>query len=317
MIHGWFRRMRDIGCDPYWIWVGLAVTPAKWWGGRSSEFAEACREALPLVVHGEGASEGGADLDPGMRIAAAAGAGEDVEEVLAELDGVIVGDRAQGLKAADALQGVRGGRWPPGRGGILGAAREAGIKAREEARQHALGVGEGARAGQAQFRAEAILKGAKEPLDAALRLGRMGADPANPEFLERAPDLGQVALAAELLCQRLGRAGPDVEDAVAIGVERRGEPIAPHELAEEEEIAVGIFLGAKDGCQDAPGRIIEGGEQDELRAPLFEPPMMTAIHLDEEPGLRHAVAPTAMAWGAAGAGTGDPGRAEEAVYGPP
>ena len=121
-----------------------------------------------MIVHGEGAIEGGADLDPCMRIAAAAWAGEDVEETLAELDGVIVGHRAQGLEAADAIQGVQGGRWSPGGGGILGAAREAGIIAREEARQHALGVGEGTRTGQPQLRAEAILKGPKEPLDASL-----------------------------------------------------------------------------------------------------------------------------------------------------
>jgi hypothetical protein len=169
-----------------------------------------------MVVHGEGAMEGGADLDPCMRIAAAAWAGEDVEETLAELDGVIVGHSAQGLEAADAIQGVLGGRWSPGGGGILRAAREAGIIAREEARQHALGVGEGTRAGQPQLRAEAILQGPKEPLDASLGLRRMGADPANPEFFERASDLGQVALPAKLLFQRLGRARPHVEDAVAI-----------------------------------------------------------------------------------------------------
>jgi hypothetical protein len=79
---------------------------------------------------------------------------------------------------------------------------------------------------------------------------------------------------------------------------------------------VGILFRAKDGSQDAPSRIIEGREQDELRAPSVEPAMMTAIHLDQEPGLRHAVAPSAMAWGAADAGTRDPGSAEEALYGP-
>ena len=118
-------------CGPYRVWVGLAVTVThdKRRNGWSSEFPQASRESLPLVVHGERAIEGNADLDPCMRIAAVAWAGEDMEEALAELDSVIVGHGAQVFEAADALQGLPGGRRPLGRGEIRGAASEAGIVA--------------------------------------------------------------------------------------------------------------------------------------------------------------------------------------------
>ncbi len=51
--------------------------------------------------------------------------------------------------------------------------------------------------------------------------------------------------------------------------------------------------------------------EDEAWAAGLEPGVVAAVHLDEEAGLGHALAAAAMPRGAAGAGTTDPGLAEE------
>jgi hypothetical protein len=55
------------------------------------------------------------------------------------------------------------------------------------------------RAPQAEFGCESALEGAPQPLDPALRLGAAGADPADLEIVEGASDLGERALAGQLL----------------------------------------------------------------------------------------------------------------------
>jgi hypothetical protein len=199
---------------------------------------------------------------------------------------------------------------------MRGRLREAGVVAGEKAVKDALGVLERPRLGEAQFDDEAILKGAKEAFDPALRLGRMGADPADAEFLECATDLGGLGPALELLGQAERGAGVAVEDPMPIGVGGPREAIAPDEVAQEEEVAVGILLEAEDSGQDAAGGIINGGQQHEPRATILQPGVLAAIHLDEEAGLRHALAATAMAGRPAGAWATDPGGAEEPLHRP-
>lgn len=118
----------------------------------------------------------------------------------------------------------------------------------------------------------------------------------------------------ELLSQTQRRPGVAVKDAMAIGISGAGKAIAPDELAEEEEVAMGVLLQAKDGRQDASGRIVDSGEKDETGAAVFEPGVLAAVHLDEQAGLRHALAPAPMAWGAARPGTADAGSPEQALH---
>ncbi len=169
--------------------------------------------------------------------------------------------------------------------------------------------------GQAELDDEAILEGTEEPLDPTLRLGRSGGDPANAEFLERAPDLGRLGRPLQLLGQSQRRARIAVKDAMAIGVRRGGKAIAPDQVAEQEEVALGIFLSTEDAPEDAAGRIVDRRVEHEAGAAVFEPGMVAAIHLDEQPRLRHPITAAAMPRGTTGAGTPDAGLAEDAADG--
>ncbi len=78
---------------------------------------------------------------------------------------------------------------------------------------------------------------------------------------------------------------------------------------------MGIFLRAKHRGEDGAGRIVDRGMEDETRAAVFEPRMVAAVHLDEEAGLGHALATATMPGRPPGAGTTDPGLAEQAADG--
>ncbi len=269
-------------------------------------------ETLAPVVDRERAVEEGVDIDTRARVAAPAGTGVDLEEGTIELHGVVVRDGAPVLEAADARE--VGGRRPPRGLRLRGHMGEARVVARAEAVKDALGLGEGARLREAEFDDQTILKGAKEPLYAALALRRGGGDPADPEFLERTPDLRGGDGALELLRQAWRSPRVAMKDAMSISVGRGGQAIASDELAQQQEIAVCIFLGAKDASQDFARGIVDGRKEDEARATILEPGMVAAVHLDEEPGLGHALAPAAMLGRSPGAGTPDARFSQHALH---
>src|SRR5712692_4708305 len=124
------------------------------------------------------------DVDAQAGVAAATGAGAQLEKAPLELHGVIMLDRATVLEAADAIE--IGRRGAPGGLGMGGGLGEAGIVAREKPVEDALCLRERAGAGQAELDHKAILEGPKEPLNPTLRLRRPGGDPTNAQLLERA-----------------------------------------------------------------------------------------------------------------------------------
>lgn len=273
-------------------------------------------EALAAVVHGERAIQMCVDVDAGSGIAAATWPGPELEEAAAELHGVIVLDDASVLEGADAVEIPQDRGRPPGGLGVSRGVSEAGIVAWEKPVEQALGLGERARLGEAELDDQAVLEGAKEPLDASLGLGGVSTDPADAEFLEGASYLGGRGPALELFGQSERGAGIAVKDPVEVGVGRSGETIAADELAEEQEVAVGIFLRAKDAAEDLARGVVDGGVEHETRPAIFEPGVVAAVHLDKESGLGHAFTAAAMAWGTAGAGAADPGGAEEPLHSP-
>ncbi len=275
---------------------------------RGAKPAAAVRDREPAI-------EVGVDVDAGASIAASLGAGVKLQDPISELDGVVVAHSPLVLEAADAFEVPRGWRGPPGRLGLRRRVREAGIVAWEEPVEDALRLGEGAGLGQAQFRDEAILKGAKEPLDPTLALRRRGGDPADAEFLEGAADLGRGNGSLQLLCQAVRCTGVAMKDPMAIRVRGAGDTIAADEPAEQEEVAMGIFLGAKDAGQYLARGVVDGAMEDEAGPAVLEPGMVAAVHLDEQAGLGHALAAAPMARRASGAGTGDPGLPQQPLYG--
>ena len=271
-------------------------------------------EALTPVIHRERAIQVGVNLDAGAGIAASTGPGGELEEAPIEWHGVITLDGALVLVAADAIEDGEGRSGSPGGLGVRGGLSEAGIVAREKPVEHALGLRERARLGEAELDDEAILQGAKEPLDPTLGLGRARADPADAEFLEGAPDLGGLGPALELFGHGQRGAGIAVEDPVAVGVRCTGEARAADKLAEEQEVAVRVLFQAEDAAEDLARRVIDGGVEHEPRPALFEPGVMATVH--EEARLRHAVPAAAMAGWAAGARTANPGGAEKPLHRP-
>ena len=272
-------------------------------------------EALPAVIDSERAIQMCVDIDAGSGIAASAWPGPELEEAAVELHGVIVLDGALVLEGADAVEVPQDRGRPPGGLGVRGSLSETGIVAREKPVEHALGLGERARLGEAELADEAVLEGAKEPLDPPLGLRGMRADPADAEFLEGASYLGGRGPTLELLSQSERGAGIAVEDPVEVSVRRSGETIAADELAEEQEVAVGVLLQAEDAAEDLARGVIDGGVEHETRPTIFEPRVVAAIHLDKESGLGHAFPAAAMAWGTAGAGAADPGGAKQPLHG--
>ena len=115
------------------------------------------------------------------------------------------------------------------------------------------------------------MEGAEEPFDPAFGLRRSGRDPANAEFLQGAAHLRGLGPIRELFRHTHRRPGIAVEDAMAIGIGGAGKAIAADELAEEEKIALGILLPAEDGRQDASGRIVNGGEENQAGAASTAP----------------------------------------------
>ncbi len=316
-------RWRDLGlpAERLTLWGEGGIGG---WGVPRESLLEALRgamrarepfggEPLASVPDGEGAIEMGMEVDAQAGIAPAAEARSELEEAPIELDGVIVLDGAPVLEAADRVEISTRGGWAPGWLGMRGGLSEAYIVAGEKPGEHTGSLRERAGLGEAEFDHQAVLKSAEEAFNPTLRLRGVGPDPLDAQVAERTPDLGLARGPAELLVKGERGAGIRTKDAMAIGVHGGRETIAAEELPEQEEVAMCILLEAKDGAQHPPRGVINGGEEDEAGAAVLEPGMMTAIELDEEACLRHALPPAAMARGATSAGAANACLPQQAV----
>ncbi len=165
------------------------------------------------------------DLDERLGIAALAARGEQLDELRPEGDRVVVVDCALVFEAEDSLwieargPGTIGGGWM---GWGLG---EAGVEARKELPEEGIRALTIDDAGEAQFSGQAVLEGAKEPLDTALRLRALGGDPLDAKFLQGARDLCGGGFPSELLLEGKSFGFAAVEDTMAITVHRDGDAL--------------------------------------------------------------------------------------------
>lgn len=296
---GWPQAIaREGTCSFLETSVEWSLGLASWvWGGGEPLGAE----ALAAMIHRQRAIEVGVDVDASPRIAAMCRPRQELDEPLAEAERVVLLDRALILEAADAVE-IRG-RWAPRWRRLHRGLREAGIEARAEAVKHPLRRRARGRLREAQFGDESILEGAEEPLDPALGLRGMRANPPDAQFLQGPPHLRGGGAPAELLRHGQRRPRIAMEDPVSIRIRGTREAIAHDEPTQEEEVAVGVLLVPKDPVEDGPRSIVDRSEQDEVRATVLEPRMMTAVHLDQQAGLGHALAAAAMPRGTPGPGT--------------
>ena len=136
-------------------------------------------EPLALVINGERAIEPFLDLDACAGIAAAARSGEELHDVFLKAHRVVLRDGARVLETAQGIEDRGGRSRAKGRSRVRGRLREAAIEARQKRGQDPLRLGKGRRLGQAEFLHEAILQGAKEPLDPTLGFRGGRGDPAD------------------------------------------------------------------------------------------------------------------------------------------
>jgi len=83
-------------------------------------------------------------------------------------------------------------------------------------------------------------------------LGGGGGDPADAQFLQGAADLRGGHHALQFLGETTWRAGIAMKEAMVVGVGGARDTIALDEAAEQEEIAMRVFLRAKDAGLPMP-----------------------------------------------------------------
>jgi hypothetical protein len=271
-------------------------------------------DAAALVEDGERAIEALVDGDAGFRIAPAARAWGDIDEVGAEADRIVVIDRGGIVKAADGIEVQVCGDGAPSGAGLGRRFGEAAVEARQKSGEDPVRLFQGGGVREAELDHEPVLTGAPQPLDAAFRLRRLGANPLDPELMNGAADLGgDMVLAAELVSE--GGFARSAKDGVAVAVDGGGQPMRAAEGRQKEEVALGVLLEAEVGKADVAGGIVDGPNEDQTGAAVFHPGMVTAIDLDEQAGHGPAVAPAAMPGRATGPRTAQPYSGEDPVHG--
>ncbi len=260
------------------------------------------------IVEGDPAIERLVEPHGGAGEAAAPVLRWDLEATAVPLHDVVVADRAFVHERTDALE-IAGSR-APGLGGMAGAVGEAAVVVDSELMQHGVGGVDVGSLSQTQFAAQTILQHAPEAFDAAFGLGRLGGDEGDAELLERAAELGGLALSGQLFLD-----GPVVvmtdEDAATVAIEGGGCTEAAEQALEQAEIALGGFCGEELSNKDLSGSIVLHAESGEERAATLQPVMRGAIELHQFSFAGRAQTALAMSGRAALARRADSGRPQQ------
>jgi len=258
-------------------------------------------EALVRVAHGPRAIEMFPDDDARFGVAGASRVGQNLELMLAQLDGIIVRHHTFVGKAADVLEVLVDFQRAVGNVRVRWRLSEARIVAWEEAREDDIRLGQGAGADAAEFADEAILEGPPKALDAAFGLRGGGGNPPDAELLEGTTHLsGGAADAAQLLGERERLAGIAVEDAVAVAIDGDGSAARAEQVTEDPKVPIGVFLLSEERGGHAVRGIVDGAMEDQAGPAAFQPVVVASIDLNEEALLGHALAAAMMAAGPGG-----------------
>jgi hypothetical protein len=137
-------------------------------------------------------------------------------------------------------------------------------------------------AGQAQLLHQAVLQRLVGPLDAALGLGRVGAQDIDVELVQGPAELGHAAFGL------VGLVG--AEDRMLVAVEGDGLAVILQIGPGGLEISEGALAGDEAQVHQPTGGVVHEYQQGALRAAILEPPVLAAVDLDQ---LAEAVAPVA------------------------
>ena len=81
-----------------------------------------------------------------------------------------------------------------------------------------------------------------------------------------------------------------VEDSVPVGVQGERNAAAPYQSLHQQEVTAGILMIAEQGARYTACGIVHGEQDRELRSVLAQPPMVTAVQLDQHALSWHPLA---------------------------
>src|SRR5579872_1950053 len=270
-------------------WDSHTLLPSRLLDGRSR--ARACteprcligcwvgRKHLLAVADDEGAIELLGDFHLAAGEVPALSRGTQLEAVLLEADDIVGSHLALVLEAEDALGGEILRPGPIGGDWIISRHGELGIEAREIGVEDRVRLLDGCGSRQAQLGDEAILAGAKEPLDPALRLGTLRCNRANRQLGQHPFHLSGFIADAALPVGTTAFEIDHPEDAMAVMVDGQGNADGQADLLQQRQVAGGILPLPEERCGDRARRIIDTGDEDQARSPLLQPRMVTAVDL--------------------------------------
>ena len=139
--------------------------------------------------------------------------------------------------------------------------------------QHGLGLFNGGCPCKPELRDQPVLEGSGRPLHPPLCLGRQGENQLCPQLLHGPAELGW-------------RPGGLIfrtafEDSVPVGVQGEGYAAAPYQSLHQQEVTAGILMIAKEGARHTACGIVHREQDSELRSVLAQPPVVTAVQLDQ------------------------------------
>ena len=177
------------------------------------------------------------------------------------------------LETQDVPQARLRTHGPECRLGALGRNPKTPVEPGQELLQHGLGLFNGGCSCKPEFRDQPVLEGSGRPLHPPLCLGRQGENQLCPQLLDGPAELGW-------------RPGGVIfrtvlEDSVPVGVQGESNAAAPEQSLHQQEVTAGILLFAEEGARHTAGGIVHGEQDRELRSVLAQPPVATAIHLDQ------------------------------------
>ena len=105
----------------------------------------------------------------------------------------------------------------------------------------------------------------------------MSRDELDAEFGHRPAELGRRAAPAELFFERLAVRRP--KDAVAVAIDGVGDAHLAADIAQQAEIAAGVFAFVEAGARHLAGGVVDDGEEREVRTATLQPVVQARVYL--------------------------------------
>src|SRR5450756_55870 len=108
----------------------------------------------------------------------------------------------------------------------------------------------------------------------------MRPDGGDLQLLEQTAELGRLSSARQLLIQAQWPRGQGLEDAVAVPIQRQWTALGEHNVAEQQEVAMGVLLLPEQGVGHLPSSIVDGPQQTHIRSPTLQPVVAAPVGLE-------------------------------------